>query len=103
MSPDELLRLCDDFAVLNIHVCPKRTESFQVLVDRSASDVTSARKSHFRPFILSEKSSQKIIRCTDLLDIVVFHIIVSDSASVDLDRMTVNPVYFRADSGNGIQ
>ena len=54
MLSDKTVCLCNDLAMFNIYICTQRTESFQMLVDWSASDITSSRKCNFGTFILSK-------------------------------------------------
>ena len=61
MTSMKILSPGNDSTMENIHLSTKSTKSFQMLVDRSAADITSARKRNFCMFILSEQCTQKII------------------------------------------
>ena len=98
MRSAKFLRLCDNLAVFNIDVRTKSPKSFQMLIDRSASDIASSRQRNFRSFIFPEKSSQQIVRRSDLLNVIILYIKIADRTSVDLYCMTIDPLHHRADS-----
>ena len=97
----QMLRFRNDLAVLDIYIGAKRPESFQMLVDRPAADIASARQSHFRSFILSEQRAQQIVGRSDLFNIVIFNIKIRDRTAVDLDGMSVQPLDHRSDAFDG--
>ena len=57
MASHKSVRIGKNLSVLNLHFRSKGTESLQMLIDRSASDIAPARKCHFRVLILTEKGS----------------------------------------------
>ena len=44
----------NNLAVFNLYICSQCAEPFQMLVNRSASDIASARKCYFRTFVFSK-------------------------------------------------
>ena len=103
MCSSQMLCFCHDLAVLNIHIRTQCAESLQMLIDRSASDIASARQSHFCSLVLSKHRTQKIVRCSDLLDIIIFYIKVCNCASVNLNCVSVNSLNHCSDSLNRFQ
>ena len=103
MPPFQILCFGNYFAVLDIHVGSECAEPLQVLVYRPAPDIASSRKCHFRSLVLAKQRAEQIVRRADLLDIVILHIKIPDTASVDLDRVSVYAVHLCTDSGNCIQ
>ena len=95
--------LGDNLAVFNVHIRTKRAESFQMLVNGTASNVASSRKRHLCSFIFPKKSSQQIIRCSYLLNIVIFNIKTGYAPPVNLYGVAVHTVHRRSDPGNSIQ
>ena len=100
---DQTLCFCDNLAMLDIHISTKRTKTFQMLVDWTASDIASSRKSDFCSFILTKKCSEQVIRCTDLLDVIIFYIKIFNVASVDSDCVPVNTVNLGTNSTDCFQ
>ena len=80
----KILRLRNDRTMTDIHIRAKSTETFQMLIDRSAADIASARKRNFRMLVLAKQSTKKIIRSTDLLDIFIINTEIADGRTVDL-------------------
>ena len=103
MCAAKLFRLRNDLSMLDIHIGTQCAESFQMLVDRTASDIASARKRHLRTFIFSKESTQQIVRCPDLLDIIILNIEIPDRASVDLHCMPIDTLNHRTDSRDRLQ
>ena len=89
--------------VHNINICTKCSESLQMLVDRTASDVASTWKRYLCMFILTKKCSEQIIRCADLLDVIIFYIKIFNVASVDSDCVPVNTVNLGTNSTDCFQ
>ena len=87
----------------DIYICTKRSESLQMLVDRTASDVASTWKRYLCMFILTKKCSEQVIRCTDLLDVIIFYIKIFNVASVDSDCVPVNTVNLGTNSTDCFQ
>ena len=54
---DQAVRFSKNLTIFNLYICSKCTESFQMLIDRSASDITSSRQCNFCMLILSKHSS----------------------------------------------
>lgn len=84
MASVKILSFGNDSTMTDIHISAKSAESFQMLVDRSTADITSARKRNFCMFIFSEQCAQKIIRCSDLLDKFIIYTEIADGRTVDL-------------------
>ena len=84
MAAMKILRLRNDRTMTDIHIRAKSTETFQMLIDRSAADITSTRKRNLRMFILTKQSTKKIIRSTDLLDKFIIHTKITNGRAVDL-------------------
>ena len=103
MLSNQTIRLCDNLAVFNLHVCTKGTESLQMLVYGPAPDITSARKGNLRPLIFAKKSAQQIIRRPDLLHIFIFDSEIGDSFSIDPHCMAIHTVDTCPNSHNCIQ
>ena len=82
--------LCNDLSMPDLHICSQSPEALKMLVDRPASDITSSRKRNLRMLILPKQCSQKIIRCPDLLNIIVFNIYTVDVLSINLDSVTIH-------------
>ena len=61
MAAMKIRCLCNNCAVKNIHLGTKGSESFQMLVDRTASNIASAWKRNFRSFIFAKQSTKKIV------------------------------------------
>ena len=89
--------------VLNIDLCADRAETLQMLVDRSASDITSAGKRNFRLVILAQKRAEKIIGRADLSNIFILDRTVAYGRTVYFYRMPVYALNVRADPGNRLQ
>ena len=77
----------------DIYLCTKRSESLQMLVDRTASDVASTWKRYLCMFILTKKCSQQIVGSSDLLDIFIINTYISNCRSVNLHSRFINTVY----------
>ena len=73
MCTFQLLCICNHQTMADIYRRTKCPESFQVKIKRTASDITSTRKSYLRMFIFSKECSQQIIGCSDLTDIFIVH------------------------------
>ena len=99
----QLCSLGNDLSVFDLHVRSQGTEPFEMLVDGTAADIAASGKRHFRALIFSKKSSQKIVGCPDLLDIVILDINACYAFSVDLHCMPVHSVHHRADPRDGVQ
>ena len=91
MRAAELLRLCDNHTIFNTDLCAKHLETFKMLVDWAAADITSARKGYFRTFVLSETGSQKIIGCSDFSYKAVIH-----AQSVECTRVNFYCIFIKA-------
>ena len=65
--------------VHNINICTKCSESLQMLINRTASNITSAWKRYFCMFIFTQKCTKQIIRSSDLLDIFIIYTYITDS------------------------
>ena len=102
MLPYQTLCLCNNLTMLNFNFCTKRTESFQMLIDRSAADITSSRKCNFCMLIFSKQCSQQIVGSSDLLDIIIFNTEISDPSAIDSNRMTVHTLNICSNSCNCI-
>ena len=61
MAAMKICCLCNNCAVKNIHLGTKGSESFQMLVDWTASNIASAWKRNFRSFIFAKHSTKKIV------------------------------------------
>ena len=103
MFSDQPVCLCHDLAMLDLHIRAHCAKSFDMLIDRTASDITSARKRNVCSLILAKQRSQKIIGSTDLFDIIVFNRNIMDILSIDLHRMSVYTVNHCADALDRIQ
>ena len=93
MGSPHMLGLGHDLAVLDIHVRAQCAKSLQMLVDRSASDIASPRKRYLRLAVLSKQGAKQIIRCPDLLYIIILNVKVSNRTPVDLHSMPVKPLH----------
>ena len=51
----QLFRFSKNLTIFNLYICSKCTESFQMLIDRSASDIASSRKCYFCSLVFSKK------------------------------------------------
>ena len=80
----KILSLGNNSTMTDINLRTKSTESLQMLIDRSAADIASARKRNFRMLVLAKQSTKKIIRSTDLLDIFIINTEIADGRTVDL-------------------
>ena len=93
----------DDLPMSDLNIRSKRTEALQMLVDGPAPYVASARKRNLRMLILPKQRSQKIIRRSDLLDIIVLYVNTVDILPVDPDSVAVHSVNCRSYPRNRIQ
>ena len=81
---------------LNLNLCPQCPKPFQVLVDGPAADIAPARKGHLCTFIFPQQRTDKIIRRTDLTDIVVVHGHFMDRRAVNTHGMAVQALHVGA-------
>ena len=93
----KLFSLCNDKSMLNPGHCTHGLKAFQMLIDRTASNITASRQRHFRTLIFSKQCTQQIIGCTDLLHAFIFYNTVFHTRSIDLHRMTVYTLDMRTD------
>src|SRR5699024_4713423 len=103
MASMKILCFRHDRTVNNLYFCTQSPESFQMLVNRTTSDIASSRKRNLRMFIFTKEGSQKIIRCTYLLDIFIIYTDVPDSGTVDLHCGSADTVNLSSDTGNCFQ
>ena len=64
--------------VLNVDLSTKRCKSLDMLVNRTKPDMASAGKCNSGILILAKKSSEQVVACPDLLDIIIFNCVVPD-------------------------
>jgi len=98
MASYKLFRISQNLAMLDLHLCAERAESFQMLINRPASNVASARKRYFRVLIFTKQRAQKIIGCPDFLDIVIINTEIMHRATADFHRVAVDPLNPGSDS-----
>ena len=103
MTSDQRLCIRINLSIMNRHGCAKLLKSFEMLVDRTASDLASTRKGYDRFFIFSEKCAYKIVGTTDLTDIFVIDIDIINDSPVDTDCMLIYSFYNCSNSLNGIE
>src|SRR5699024_1592552 len=97
MTSMKILCFRHDRTVNNLYFCAQSPESFQMLVNRTTSDIASSRKRNLRMFIFTKEGSQKIIRCTYLLDIFIIKTDVPDNWTVVVYIGSVVSVELSAD------
>ena len=93
MASMKFICFCNDRAMHDINLSTKCSESLQMLIDRTASDIASARKRYFCMFVLTKKCSQQIVGSSDLLDIFIINTYISNCRSVNLYSRFINTVY----------
>ena len=87
MTSNKLISVSLDDTVLNVDICTKSLESLDVLVHRTKSYATSSGRNNSRMIVFTKKCTQKIIRCSYLLDVVILYNDAIYLRSIDLDRM----------------
>jgi hypothetical protein len=103
MASMQIFCMCNNGAMIDIHFGTQRTESFQMLVDRTASDVTASGKWHFCVLVFSQECTEKIVGSADFLDKFIIHTQCTNRRSIDLNRRSVYTVYLRSNLGNCFQ
>ena len=103
MTAAKMIRIHNYHAMVDLRSCTKTTEALQVLVNRTASDVTAAGQRDLRLFIFSEKRSQQIIGRADPLHVFIIDPDRPDSGSVNRNRMGIDPFYGRTNPGDCLQ
>ena len=83
----------DHCAAFNLYIRSQRAETFNMLVDGTASNVASAWKRYLSALIFSQQGADKIIRCADTADIFIINGHFFNTAAVDFYCMTVNTIY----------
>ena len=68
-----------------------------MLVDRTASDVASARQRNFRFFVFAKKSAQEIVGRTDFFNIFIINAQIPDGRCIDPHGMAVDAVHGGSD------
>ena len=71
-----------------------------MLINGSASDVASSWERHLSTFVFSKHGSDKIVRSPNPSDIFIINRDFPDGFSINTDRMSVDPIHFRADFFN---
>ena len=94
----QMIRLSSDQTMLNIYSGAQRTKALQVQIDRAASDITASGQCHLCLLIFTEQCTKQIIRCPDLLYILIITRHPGDRTSIDLYRMGIDPVNDSPDS-----
>ena len=93
---------CHDGTVFDINSRTQGTESLQMQVDRTASDVTAAWQRYFCFFVFSKKCAQQIVGCTDFLNIFVIYTDITDRGTVDHCSVAVYTLHLCSDSSYGL-
>ena len=93
----------DHCAAFNLYIRSQRAETFNMLVDGTASNVASAWKRYLSALIFSQQGADKIIRCADTADIFIINRHFFNAAAVDLYCMAVYTIYSRTDLLNCFQ
>ena len=94
----KLFSFCNNKSMLDPGHCTHGLKTFQMLIDRTAANITASWQRHFCTLIFSKQCTQQIIGCTDLLHAFIFYNTVFHTRSIDLHRMTVYALDTRTDS-----
>ena len=94
----QMIRLSRDQTVLDIHFCTQCTKSLQMQIYGTASDITATGQCNLCLLIFTEQCTKQIIRCPDLLYILIINRHPGDRTSIDLYRMGIDPVNDSPDS-----
>ena len=71
-------------------------KAFQMLIDRTASNVAASRKRDFCSLVFSKKCAKKIIRRTNFFHIFIFNNTVLYTGTIDRHGMTIQTLHTRA-------
>ena len=82
VTSPQLFGVHNDDAVLDLHLRAQRAEALDMLIDRTASDLTAARQYNFRLLVLAQKSAYQIVGRPDLS--YIFIIYQQVSAGIDI-------------------
>ena len=96
MGTYQINRMCMNRSSLNLDSGSQCPKALQMLVDRSAADITASRKRYLGTLVLAEKRTDKIIGSTDAADVFVIYRYLMDGGSVDLYGMTIDTVNLRS-------
>ncbi len=101
MTSHKALRTGSDHAVRNLHRRAQRLKPLDMLINRTASDITAARQHHRRLFKPSQKRAQKIIGCPDFAQRIAVHVQIMNQRRVHFHRMPVDPFHMCANALHG--
>ena len=103
MASDEFIRFGNNHAVLNADIRSKSTKPFDMLINRTKSDIAALWKGDGRMMILSEKCSDQIIRAADLFHRFVDNRDIVNLGTVDFECVPVGFSYNGTDTPDRTQ
>ena len=103
VAASQLFRLCADSAVADADSGSQRFKSFQMKVNGSAADITSARQRNFCLLIFSQQSPQQVIGRPDLLYIFIINADFTDPGSVQQYCMACQTLHPNTNLRHGLQ
>ena len=102
MGSPKLIGICRNESVLYLHGGSHCPEALQMKVDRTTAYIAASRKRNLGMLVFAKQCSQKIIRSSYLLYILIINAVTRHRRTVYPDSVCIHPVYHRTYAGDSV-